>query len=154
MSGPARVNARVLIEVEEETTIPGLPPHLHVIQRCNRWGTFILWQEYTGLQDSRPKAIRSWWGPLILDRNVAPNHTWEARRDPCPVDVQEVLETAEAVRRLPDVLRDVLTIEHTCSGTQEHKAMVLHISRTTYWRRCQSGYGLLMGLMNDVAAGL
>jgi predicted DNA-binding protein (UPF0251 family) len=48
----------------------------------------------------------------------------------------------------------VITLEHCISAKQEKKAELLQISRTTYWRRCQEAYTRLMGLMNDVAAGL
>jgi hypothetical protein len=137
---------------DDVTPIPGLPPHLHVQQRCNRWGTWVIWQRRSGVVASGPQRVRSWWGMLILVRNVPQG--WTDPRERCPVDQEEVRETAEAIRRLPEALRDVITAEHACTGTQEAKAMVLGISKRTYHRRVAEGYALLLGLMQDIAAGL
>jgi hypothetical protein len=89
---------------------------------------------------------------VVLDKNVAQG--WRDPRELCPVDAQEALETDRAIRRLPPELNEIITIEHFVVGKQARKLEVLAMSRTTYWRRCNEAYGLLLGLMNDVAAGL
>lgn len=124
--------------------------HFYVIQRCNRWGTYALWHRNTGMRETKPKPMRSWWGPIVLDGNV--EQLGRDARDVCPVDIAEALETGKCVLALPPHLRLAVTAEHTHSGTQEQKAQALGISRTTYWRRCQEAYTLLLGIMNDVAA--
>jgi hypothetical protein len=125
-----------------------------------------------GLNGIRPKGITSWWGPLILDPNVAPNRTRDDELDLCPVDMREALETEQAIRRLPPDLMNVMWMEHATKylpglnfyvengrvmqrpATQEQKATVLKISRRTYCYRCSESYTVLLGLMNDISAGL
>lgn len=151
---------------EESVNVPGLSPHQHVIGRCNRWGTYLRWLKYSGVFELGPKPIRSWWGPVVLDGNVAQG--WRDSRENCPVDAIECLETDRAVRRLPEELVTLMMAEHVVrlavrddkgrlrdrEPTQQQKAEMAGVSRTTYWRRCNEAYGLLLGLMNDVAAGL
>jgi hypothetical protein len=152
------MNAAVYREDLERVTIPGLPPHQHVIGRCDRWGTFVLWTQHVGVWQCGPKPVRSWYGPMILDRNVA--QKWQDERDKAPCDPVEAMETDKAIRRLPPELCAVITLEHAVRGTrqrpitQEMKAKMLEISRTTYWRRCNDAYRLLLGIMNDIACNL
>jgi hypothetical protein len=165
------VNAPVSLP-EPALNLPGVSFQEHVIWRLNRWGLFVMWQERkqrvsrvgnSGIHIGRsvttyravmPKHVTSWWGYLILDRNVAPNNTWDDRAGMCPVSEEEAGVTAEAVSRLPPDLRDVITLEHICRGTLEKKAEMMGVSRRTYCRMCQRGYTLLLGLILDVEAGL
>ena len=44
--------------------------------------------------------------------------------------------------------------EHVLQGTQRQKANALEIDRTSFWRRCERAYQLLLGMFNDAGAGL
>jgi hypothetical protein len=160
------VNAPLPLALEAEIAIPGVSLNTYVIGRCNRWGSYIRWLDYSGVFGSGPKPIRSWWGPVVLDKNVAQG--WRDPRENCPVDAQEVLETDKAVRRLPEELSTLMMVEHVVrvrfrdekgrvkhrEPSQQEKADMCEISRTTYWRRCNDAYGQLLGLMNDISAGI
>ena len=138
---------------DEMTGIPdNVAFQTYVIFRCNRWGTYERWFESAGIRESKPKAVRSWWGQVVLNANVAQD--WFDPRDICPVDILEALETRACVRSLPPMLRDVIVQEHVMHGTQQQKAETLKISRTTFWRHCQRAYVLLLGRFNDAGAGL
>jgi hypothetical protein len=126
--------------------------NLYIIYRCNRWGTYERWYENAGIRESKPKAMRSWWGPIVLDGNV--KQDWRDPRDVCPVDVAEALETRASVYGMPHVLRDVMIQEHVRHGTQEQKAIALKISRTTFWRYRELAYAHLLGRLNDAGSGL
>jgi len=134
---------------EQVGGIPSVTNHSYCIMRCNRWGTYVRWLEYSGIFACGPKPLKASWGPLILDRNVP--RSWVDPRELCPVDAIEALETDRAVRRLPSDLCYILSVEHISFSSQQAKAELLNMSRTTYWRRCGEAYGLLLGLMNDVA---
>lgn len=124
----------------------------YVIFRCNRWGTYRRWLAAAGVRASKPKNVKSWWGPIVQDRNVAQD--WRDPRDICPVDIPEALETQRCIDALPASLKEVMLQEHVVRGTQAEKAHALRIDRVTFWRRCQRAYGLLLGLFNDAGADL
>jgi hypothetical protein len=124
----------------------------YIIYRCNRWGTYERWYEGSGIRESKPKRVRSWWGPVVLDGNV--KQDWRDPRDICPVDIAEALETRASVYGLPYLLRDVLIQEHVKVSTQEQKAVALKFSRTTFWRYRELAYARLLGRLNDAAIGL
>lgn len=124
----------------------------YVIFRCNRWGTYRRWVSQAGSSDAKPKHVRSWWGPVIQDRNTPQD--WRDPRDVCPVDIPEAMETQSCIDALPKSLRDILLQEHVMRGTQAQKAHALGIDRVTFWRRCQRAYVILLGSFNDAGAGL
>jgi hypothetical protein len=125
--------------------------HLHVMLRCNRWGTYVRWSHRTLSKNPKPQGMNSWWGPIVFDGNVEQIGI-ESVRDICPVNIDEALETDRCVKLLPDKLRKAMLQEHVIRGTQAQKAAALGIDRTTFWRHCERAYVLLLGMFNDVAA--
>lgn len=127
--------------------------HLYCILRCNRWGVYVRWSQRNVARNPKPAEMRSWWGPIVLDGNV------EQDRPPsayslCPVDVAEALETQACIDKLPKHLKRAMIQEHVLQGTQRQKANALEIDRTSFWRRCERAYQLLLGMFNDAGAGL
>jgi hypothetical protein len=159
------VNARISIQLDEEPAInlPSVLPLTHVSDRCFRWGIYLRWLESVGMLECGPRPVKSWYGPLILNPHVAQ----QARdsREKCPVSEEECLETDQAIRRLPDRLKELMFMEHVIDRvpdgrgrwrtvSQQEKADRLGIHRQTYWRWCNEAYGQLLGHMNDISAGL
>ena len=143
-------------EIERELVLPSVSLNTHVVSRCNRWGVYILYQHRSGaVHNCGPKHVVSWWGPLVQNPNVA-SHSRDPHQQgtPAGIDLTEVLETAEAIRRLGEPYRLTVTLEHTARGNQQAKAEFCGVSQPTFSRRLQVSYGFLLGLMNDVAAGL
>lgn len=87
----------------------------------------------------------------MLDGNVEQIGI-ESVRDICAVDVGEARETRRCIDALDKPLRLAMIQEHVIRGKQQQKAYALGIDRTTYWRRCERAYVLLLGCFNDVAA--
>jgi len=124
----------------------------YVILRCARWGQYVRWAERDKDRDPRPPRIGSWWGPIVLDGNV--EQIGEGTADICPVDVAEGMETQQCVYALPEHLRDTIIEEYVVCGNQAQKADALGIDQRQYRRRLSESHTLLLGLFNDVAAGI
>lgn len=96
----------------------------------------------------------SWWGPIILEGNVEQGGKGIKELE---FEVTECLETDEAVRALrliaPDLYQAVIE-SYLRGGTGEQKAKHLHCSRQTLYNRLDRAYGELLGLFNDLAAGI
>lgn len=134
--------------------LPGVSLHTYVIFRCDRWGTYMRWLNKVSLGQLKPQYVKSWWGPMILDRNV---ERIAIVREPGPegVDEREAIETGTCVIALEEDLRDALIEVHVNRGTWQQQCQALGgIDRTTLWRRKERAYAELLGLFNDVAAGL
>lgn len=124
----------------------------YVISRLCRWATYVRWLSRGGV-DPRPAYLRSWWGKLVQARNPRPEGE-PAVSDVCPVDIIEARETRRAIDALPEHLRETIIEEYLIGGTQKQKAEALHIDERTLRRRREQAHGLLLGLFNDIAAGL
>lgn len=112
--------------------------------RCSQWtrsGSF-----------PGPKRVRSWWGPMVLDRNV--KRTADPER-PLPVDINEAEETYLCVLVLGDQkLKDAVMEAYFHGGTVEQKCAALQCCKQTFYNRLERAYAELLGYMNDVAAGV
>jgi DNA-directed RNA polymerase specialized sigma24 family protein len=126
----------------------------YVVLRCNRWGAYVRWVKDHQTMWPGPGDPRSWWGPLILDRNV-PHRDRVSLADVLPtwLDVEEALETDRCVKALPYHLRDTCVREYVHSGDRRDKAAALGIETRTFRYRLVSAHALLLGLFNDAAAG-
>lgn len=136
-----------------EKSVPGVPPFMHVMARCDRLRTYLEWLQEDGMRDDQPRKVKSWWGPLVHDRNMGMGDD-RIRSDRCPVDIAEALETARCIHALPDTLRGAILEEHVIGGTQAEKCEQLEIERTTLWRRRQAAYHRLLVMFHLEAAGL
>lgn len=125
----------------------------YVVFRCNRWGYFERWKANAGVTSSKPVEVESSWG-AILEGNVE-QLDLVSSRDLCPVDMTEALETRACVAKLPIHLQLAVWKEHVVSGkTRKEKAYAIGIEPESFARRLTTAYGLLLGMFNDVAAGL
>lgn len=131
--------------------LPGISLNTYVVWRCNRWGVYVRWLERVSGPSPGPRYVESWWR-LILDGNV--QHSGLRGKDNCPVDMAEAVETGKCIRALPEHLMDAMIEEHLIGGRQADKAKALDIDPKTFWSRCQNAYERLLGLMNDIAAGI
>ena len=84
-----------------------------------------------------PQRVISWWGPMILDRNVA---ACCRERPEAVVDPTEAEFTDRAVLRLPSMLRNAVVEEWIREGTQHQKTQALRICRTTFYNRLERAY--------------
>lgn len=124
----------------------------YVISRLCRWATYVRWLSRGGV-DPRPAHLRSWWGKLVSARNPRPEGE-PAVSDVCPVDVVEARETRVAIDALPEHLRETVIEEYLIGGTAKQKADALGVDERTLRRRRDQAHTLLLGLFNDIAAGL
>lgn len=116
--------------------------HTYVESRLHRWSFWV------SASSSGPRRVISWWGPMILDRNVAQR----GRRPPAHVDPTEAEETELAVRALSGELRDAIVEHWLKGGTMEQKALKLRCTRVTMYARIERANAKLLGYMNDIAA--
>lgn len=124
----------------------------YVIMRLVRWSRYVRWL-HRGGTDPRPAHLRSWWGKLVQAKNPRPE-IGPAVADVCPVDVAEALETWKCVKALPEHLYETMVEEYLIGGTQQQKAEALAVDVRTVLRRREQAHTLLLGLFNDVAAGI
>ena len=125
--------------------------HTYVMERLNRWVIWCRWGPRPG-----PKPVASWYGPNVLDRSIEQH---EIQRNPdCPVDQDEARETNEAVFALmviAEELYDVVIEAYIKGGTVEQKMRALGIRGVrSYYIRLDRAHAKLLGLFNDVAAGV
>jgi DNA-directed RNA polymerase specialized sigma24 family protein len=118
--------------------------HTYVESRLNRWSIWYLSGRRPG-----PDRVASWWGPMVLDRNVKS----ELRAQP-KVDPTETMETDRAVDALVFELRAAVHEVYLKGGTMEQKARALHCCRMTLHRRIERANITLLGYFNDQAAGV
>lgn len=120
--------------------------HTYVEGRLGRWSYWVT----TSLTRGGPRRVTSWWGPMVLDRNVEQI----GRRRTLRIDPTEAEETELAVRALPCELRDAVIQAWTKGGTNDQKAKACGCCRETFWRRLQRANVKLLGYMNDIAADI
>lgn len=114
------------------------------LERCGRWARS---GGFPG-----PQRVRSWWGPMVLDRNV--KRTADPERQ-IPVDATEAEQTYYCVLALGDPnLIDVVIEAYFKGGTVDQKCRALHCCKQTYYNRLERAQTELIGYMNDAAAGL
>lgn len=118
--------------------------HTYVESRLVRWAYWVQMGARPG-----PQRVVSWWGPCILDRNVA-----QPMRRTLKIDPTETEETELAVRALAVELRDAIIEMWTMGGTSDEKAKRLRCDRVTLWRRVNRANAKLLGYFNDQAAGI
>lgn len=124
----------------------------YTIMRLVRWSRYVRWL-HRGGTDPRPAHLRSWWGKLVTARNPRPE-LGPSVSDVCPVDVHEALLTWKCVRALPEHLRETMTEEYIIGGSPAQVAEALGIDDRTLRRRRNQAHVLLLGLFNDVEAGI
>lgn len=124
----------------------------YVIMRLVRWSRYVRWL-HRGGTDPRPAHLRSWWGKLVQAKNPRPE-IGPAVADVCPVDVAEALETWKCVKALPEHLYETMVEEYLIGGSSVQISDALGIDTSTLWRRRNLAHSLLLGLFNDVAAGI
>lgn len=117
--------------------------HTYVEARLNRWSIWF----HSGSRPG-PRKVISWWGPMVLDRNVAQHRTSVI------VDPTEAQETDRAVHALAAELRAAVIEVYTRGGTMEQKARALRCCRDTVYVRLQRANVKLLGYFNDQAAGV
>lgn len=126
----------------------GALQHTYVIARLNRWGHWHRQQKKLGLG---PKPARSWWYPIVIRPNVKPQRDW----DKIETDDNECFETDKAVDALSVELRETIREHFVKGGTVDQQRRALHLkSNQTIYDRLNRAYPLLLGMFNDIAAGL
>lgn len=118
--------------------------HTYVEARLNRW---CLW--YLAGARPGPERVRSWWGPMVLDRNVKR----ELRAEP-KVDPTEAIETDKAVDALVFELRAAVHEVYLRGGTMDQHARSLGCTRVTVYARLSRANVKLLGYFNDMAADI
>lgn len=119
----------------------------YVEARLGRWARWYHWGPRPG-----PKRVISWYGPMILDRNVKQNGKVSLA---CPVDLDEAEETQKAVQALDPELRDIIFETYLKGGTVKQMMRACGIrKRDNYYLRLNRAYRQVLGYMNDVAAGV
>lgn len=120
--------------------------HTYVEARLGRWAVWYRWGARPG-----PRPVRSWFG-AILDHNV---EQIGGVSTSCPVDINEALETNRAVMALSGELREAVFEGYLKGGSVEQKCRALGLrSRQSYYDRLNRAYGLVLGYLNDLAAGV
>lgn len=141
----------------------GVRIETYVTMRLQRWGIYQRWLAHGGT-DPRPARVRSWYGPMILDRlrQVSGKRRMPSPyADACPVEIDEARETQRCVRALDAVypalsapsIGEVLAECYVWGGTTEQKLSALRCCRDTYYRRLDLAHQELLGLFNDAASG-
>jgi DNA-directed RNA polymerase specialized sigma24 family protein len=119
--------------------------HTYVEGRLRRWAIWFHAGERPG-----PKRVISFWGPMILNRNVEQTN----RPRTVSVDPTEAELTNRCVYALPRELLDVVLEVYTKGGTVEQKARALGCCRKTVYDRLDRVNIKLLGYFNDVEAGI
>ena len=117
----------------------------YVDGRLTRWAAWY----HAGAKPG-PRAVRSWWGPMVLDRNVEQTD----RRRTVSIDPSEAELTNRCVFALPRDLLAVVIEVYTKGGTMEQKARALGCCRDTVYVRINRAQIKLLGYFNDVEAGI
>jgi DNA-directed RNA polymerase specialized sigma24 family protein len=110
-------------------------------QRLECWRAWY----HAGQRPGPPRVI-SWWGPMILDRNVA--QSWRERTE-AVADPTEAQLTDWAVRQLRPTLRNAVTEIYIKGGTMEQKARAQHCDRTTLYHRIERAHRELEVLLDN-----
>ncbi len=125
----------------------GLSLHTYVEARLGRWVRWYHWGARPG-----PKPVTSWYGPMIIDRNV---EQLGRRSTSCEVDIDEAEETNTAVNHLPHELRDTIHETYLRGGTVKQKCRALGLKRReSYYARLTRAYNTLLGYLNDLSVGV
>ena len=121
--------------------------HTYVMVRLNQCVDWMRSNAWPG-----PKRVRSWWGPMVLDRNV--KRTADPDR-PAVVNDSEAEETLRCIMAIEDSdLRSAVIEAYFEGGTVDQKVNALGCCRKTYYNRLERAYTEILGYMNDIAAGL
>jgi hypothetical protein len=91
---------------------------------------------------------------MVLDPNVEGRGRLARAELPCPVDQDESQKTTRCVRALRVDLREVVVQRYLEGGTVEQQIMAIRCCLDTYYRRLNVAYFDLLGLFNDVEAGV
>lgn len=128
----------------------------YVMARLQRWAIYCIWHENLMTTSPKPRRVTSWLGRIISGRLGDPDNLPAVIQRPCPVDVIEAQETERAVLALPERLRSVIVLEYlTNMGyLDKAKAMKPPGAFKSFYRRLERAHYELLGLMNDVAAGV
>lgn len=122
--------------------------HTYVIARLDRWAHWRRQQTKFGVG---PTSARSWWFPVVMRGNVKRVRDW----DKIETDDDECFETEKAVAALSVELRETIYEHFVKGGTAEQQKEALHVKSThTIYDRLNRAYPILLGMFNDVAAGL
>jgi hypothetical protein len=118
----------------------------YVQNRLIKWAAWRLWGD-----SGKPPRVVSWYEKVVMAPNV--QGRGGSGNDKCPVDEVEAYETDRCVSALSPYLRETVIECYTRSGTAEHKAKQLGISRDTFYERLRTAENKLLGYMGDVACG-
>lgn len=119
--------------------------HTYVESRLQRWAA---WNRET--VKFGPQRVRSWWGPMVLDRNVGRQGVPNAVK----YDPTECQQTDQAVYALEHKLREVIVEHWLRGGTVEQSMKRLNCGKQTYYNRLARANHELLGYLNDQAAGI
>jgi hypothetical protein len=121
--------------------------HTYCEARLGRWK---LWNDWGS--DGKPKAVCSWYGPMVIDPNV---EQIGRPTSVCPVDVTEAEETNRCIMALEPDLRDTIFQVYLYGGTVAQQARALGLRRRqSVYERLERAYRHLLGYFNDAAAGV
>ena len=129
-------------------------PQTYVMVRLDRWVIYCIWKADLLVKDPTPDRARSWWWRLVTNRHMHDPGAGHARERPCPVDVIEAEETDRCVMALPAGLRRMVASAYLDPRPVRVKVAELGLGKMTYYRWLGRAYNELLGLFNDVAAGI
>lgn len=136
----------------------GAVPQTYAMMRLNRWVIWMVWKIGQSTTDPRPRQVTSWWWKMVTVRHVQQFESG-GKAVACPVDVLEAEETDRCVGALPPGLRRMIALAYLDRRPVDRKvadlvASGVKISRRGYFRYLDRAHQALIGLFNDVAAGV
>ena len=131
-------------------------PQTYVMMRLSRWAVYCIWRDALFIRSPKPKPVRSWWGLILSNRVHDPDRLPARVTRPCPVDVVEAEETDRCVRLLDKKLLCVIVLQYLTCMRRELRVAAMKPAgcAKTYYNRLDRAHYELLGLMNDVAAGI
>lgn len=131
-------------------------PPIYVMMRLNRWAVYCIWRESLLVRSPKPKRVRSWWGLILSNRVHDPDRLPVQVVRPCPVDVVEAEETDRCVQALPEKLRCVIVLDYLTHMRKDERVRLMkpYGCAKTYYNRLERAYHELLGMFNDVNAGV
>lgn len=136
----------VKVKVKEGVALAGLKLDTYVWAQLTNWSA---WRRST--IKAGPPQLKSWWWPIVMRGNVQQiGRDWDKE----VYDELSAMATEKAVSALPHYLRVAVFERYINRGTCKQQCEALGYSERTLQGRLDEANTLLLGLMNDIAAGV
>lgn len=128
--------------------------HTYVMGRLTLWSIWVLAHRAhdNGGRARGPARVRSWWSPMVLERNMGVSSVHQQAGRSLRVNEAEAMETDACVQALAPELREAIALSYLCTGTVGEKADAIGLQRRAFYYRLERAYAELLGLFNDRAA--